>query len=333
LFGRSWALPFGIAPTGYGGMFWPRGDHEHFAAARAAKIPFVLSGASVAGIEEVARAGADGLWFQLYPARERRVTDDIIARAAAAGIETLVVTVDLPVAAKRERDIRNGFGLDMRLDARRLVDVLSHPRWTWDWLAGGGLPVMTTWARYAPAGASAKEVAAFLDAQVYAPQTWADLERTRALWKGRLVVKGVQHPDDARRALRLGCDGIIVSNHGGRQLDRGPTPLETLPGVRAAVGRSVAVMLDGGVRRGGDVAAALCLGADFVFLGRASLYGLAAGGRAGVARAIAILADELSRVMAQIGRVATAELGPDALWPAAGPAGAATASASSAPSR
>jgi L-lactate dehydrogenase (cytochrome)/(S)-mandelate dehydrogenase len=313
LFGREYGVPFGVAPMGNAGLFRPGADIAMARAAAAANAPFILSGATIATIEEAGAAAPGHVWLQIYPARDAAITRDFIARAAAAGIETLVVTVDLPLAAKRERDIRNGFGLPLSLDARKIIDVLRHPAWLRDWLRQGGMPKMGAWAAYAPKGASGQQVALFMRSQFYPTHTWADLDSYRRLWKGKLVVKGLQHPDDARRAMAAGCDGIIVSNHGGRQFDRAPTPLATLPAIKAAVGDKLAVMLDGGVRRGADIVVALAAGADFVFCGRAILYGVVAGGLAGASRSFEILRDELDRTLGQIGRVTIDELDCEAL--------------------
>jgi (S)-mandelate dehydrogenase len=313
LFGRDYALPFGVAPMGNAGLFRPGADIAMAQAAKAAGAPFILSGATNATIEQAAAAAPGAVWVQIYPARDAGITRDFIARAAAAGVETLVVTVDLPIAAKRERDIRNGFGLPLRLDAAKILDAARHPGWTLDWLRQGGMPKMGAWAAYAGKDASGEEVAAFMTSQFYPVHTWADLDAYRALWKGKLVIKGLQHPADAKRAMAAGCDGIIVSNHGGRQFDRAPTPLATLPAIKAALEGKIAVMLDGGVRRGADVVVALASGADFVFCGRAILYGVAAGGLAGASRSFDILRDELDRTMGQIGRLRIDELDRDAL--------------------
>ena len=313
LLGRDYALPFGVAPMGNAGMFWTGADLLMAQAAQQANAPFILSGATIATIEEAAATAPDHVWLQLYPARDVAITQDFIARAQAVGIETLVVTVDLPLPAKRERDIRNGFALPIRYDFGKVVDAALHPAWTLQWLRAGGMPKMGAWAAYAPKGASGEEVAAFMVSQFFPTHTWADLDLYRRLWKGKLVVKGLQHPDDARRAVAAGCDGIIVSNHGGRQFDRAPTPLSTLPAIKAAVGDKAAVLLDGGVRRGADIVVALASGADFVFCGRAILYGVAAAGLPGAGRAFDILRDELDRTMGQIGRVRIDELNSDAL--------------------
>jgi isopentenyl diphosphate isomerase/L-lactate dehydrogenase-like FMN-dependent dehydrogenase len=301
LFGRKYGIPFGVAPVGYAGLFWSGAELAMAEAARTVNAPFILSGSAVATIEETAKVAPDHTWFQLYPARDQAITHDLIARAGAASLGGLVLTVDLPIQAKRERDIRNGFSLPVRYNARNILDGLAHPAWTLQWLSQGGLPKMGSWAAYAGEGASAERVATLMRAQQHTPQSWSDFERYRSLWNGKLIIKGLQHPEDAVRALALGCDGIIVSNHGGRQFDRGPTPLASLPAIKAAVEGKIPVMIDGGVRRGADVLAALAHGADFVFCGRAILYGAAAAGLPGAMRGFEILADELSRTLGQIG--------------------------------
>jgi isopentenyl diphosphate isomerase/L-lactate dehydrogenase-like FMN-dependent dehydrogenase len=313
LFGRQYSVPFGVAPMGNGGLFRPGADIAMAQAAAAANAPFILSGATIATIEEAAAAAPGHVWLQIYPARDGAITRDFIARAGAAGIETLVVTVDLPLAAKRERDIRNGFALPIKYDLAKIVDAALHPEWTLRWLQTGGMPKMGAWAAYAGKDASGEQVAAFMRSQFYPTHTWADLDVYRSLWKGKLVIKGLQHPGDAQRALAAGCDGIIVSNHGGRQFDRAPTPLDTLPAIKAAVEGKIPVMLDGGIRRGADIVVALARGADFVFCGRAILYGVAAAGLAGASRSFEILRDEMDRTMGQIGRVSVAELDESAL--------------------
>jgi len=313
LYGRTYDLPFGVAPVGYAGLFWSGADLAMAEAARRVNAPFILSNSAVATIEEAAAIAPDHTWFQLYPARDQAVTNDLIARAGAASFGALVLTVDLPVQAKRERDIRNEFSLPIRYSARNIIDGATHPAWTLQWLRQGGLPKMGSWAAYAGKGASADEVAQFMRAQQFAPQSWTDFERYRSLWKGKLIIKGLQHPGDAARALALGCDGIIVSNHGGRQFDRGPTPLASLPAIKRAVEGKIPVMIDGGVRRGADILAALAHGADFVFCGRAILYGVAAAGLPGALRGFDILIDELKRTLGQIGLTRIADVSEDIL--------------------
>ena len=318
LLGRDYDRPFGISPTGYTGLLRPGGEFQMLRAADRANIPYVLSGVSVASLERIAAASPGRAWYQLYPARDLKVSRDIARRARDAGYPTLVLTADMPVEAKRERDIRNGFTLPLRYTPRLVWDGLSHPAWTLSYLRHGGLPPLGSWAEYAPPGATAAQVATFQFAQKYPTQTWADVDAYRALWPGKLVIKGLLHPQDAQRALDCGADGIIVSSHGGRQLDRALTPLEALPAIRRQVGRRLAIMLDGGVRRGSDIAIALALGADFVFAGRAILYGVIADGEAGANMAIDILTDELSRVMAQLGTNSIAQLDAGVLAPGSG---------------
>ena len=318
LWSRQYAAPFGIAPVGLTGLFRPQAERLLAEAAREAGLPYILSGVAIAGLEEIAKIAPGQVWFQLYAARQRSIALDMIRRAAAAGIEVLVLTVDLPVDARRERDLRNGFRFGVRFGPSLVLDGLTHPRWTLNFLRHGGLPSFDGWARYLGPDASAGAVGALVDAESYAPQTWADLELYRREWPGRLVVKGLLHADDARRALDCGVDGIIVSNHGGRQLERLPSVPEVLPAIVAAVGGRLKVMCDSGIRCGADIAVARCLGAEFVFTGRVPIYGVAAGGRAGAARALAILTEELDRAVGQIGVTANAGLSRERLlgpWP------------------
>lgn len=316
LFGQCQASAFGIGPTGLAGFARPGADLMLARAAAQAGIPFVLSGAGTASVEAVARAVQAPFWYQLYVSRDAAITADLIRRAREAGVETLMLTVDVPVHGKRERDIRNGFVPPVRPSPALLWDMLCHPRWLAG-IARHGLPRFENWAPYAGPGASATAIAAFFTSQIPFTQTWRDLESFRQRWPGRLVIKGILHPDDARRAVALGVDGIVVSNHGGRQLDCAPTAVEAFPALREAVGPGFTLMLDGGVRRGADVVRARALGADFVFLGRASLFGVAAGGEQGAAHAIDIIKREIDQTLAQTGSPQLAQLGPDCLAPPA----------------
>jgi L-lactate dehydrogenase (cytochrome)/(S)-mandelate dehydrogenase len=278
------------------------------------RIPFVLSTASNASLEEVARSAGSYVWFQLYGARTREISADMVRRARDAGVTTLMVTVDTPVGSKRERNMRNGFSRPLRMRLPILLEALLHPAWLVGYLASGGTPRFGNWAPYAPAGASNDAVAAFSTTQTPNRQTWNDLEVIRRLWPHKLVVKGVLHPEDGTRAVESGADGIIISNHGGRVLDRAPSTFEMFPFIRAAVGDRVTLMLDSGITRGSDIVAAFCMGAQFVFLGRAPLYGAAAGGIAGARRAIAILRNEIDIVLGQIGCPAPGGLGEQFLF-------------------
>ncbi len=313
LLGRTYASPIGISPTGVAGIFRRDAELMLAEAAAAANVPFVMSGASMVSIERVARINPADTWFQLYAANDPKISDDFLRRARDAGFGTLMLTVDTPVLPKRERDARNGFRLPPKLSPLDLLEALSHPAWVMDYFRRGGMPVMETWAPYAAPGADAAEVARFFRTQSPSIQTWRDLERFRRVWPGKLVVKGIMRPSDAVRCVEHGIDGIVISNHGGKALDRAPASIEILPAIKAAVGGRLAVMLDSGVRRGSDVIVARCLGADFVFVGRATLYGVAAAGRAGATRALDILRDEIDINLGLIGCPRFAELGPDFL--------------------
>ena len=282
-----------------------------------------MSGASNNSIEAAARVAPNNAWYQLYAAREATVREDLIRRTADAGLGALVLTVDVPVGSKRERNIRNGFanvrgGLFQALSLKPsiLAEALTHPGWIVEYLRhGGGTPMLQNWQPYAPNGANAEAVYNFSRSLMpFNAQTWRDLETYRRLFPRALVVKGVMNPADALRAAEIGCDGIIVSNHGGRQLDQAPASLDVLPAIKEAVGDKLTVMLDSGVRRGADILIALCLGAKFVFMGRPTLYGAAAGGIPGVNKAISILSGEIDLVMGQIGCPSLDQLGPDFLW-------------------
>jgi (S)-mandelate dehydrogenase len=319
LFGHDYASPFGIAPTGLAALFRADADLILARAAAAANIPFIMSGASTASIEAAAELAPAHTWYQLYAARERKISEDMIRRASDAGLSTLVLTVDVPVSSKRERNMRNGFELPLRLKWSKSLEALMHPLWIAGYLRRG-IPRFDNWAAYAAPGANAKAIAAFVAKQIPCSVTWRDLENFRRLWPRHLVVKGIMHPDDAVRAAQIGIDGIMVSNHGGRQLDQAPAALDMLPAICAAVGDKITVMLDSGVRRGADILTAFCLGARFVFVGRATLYGAAAGGLPGANKAIDILRKEIDLVMGQIGCPSLDRLGRGFLLQPAAPA-------------
>ena len=324
IFGRTYKSPFGIAPTGGAGLFRRGADLMLAQAAADADIPYIMSGASTDTIEAAAKVAPRNAWYQLYAARDPKISDDLVRRTADAGLDALVLTVDVPVGSKRERNIRNGFanirgatwwGAAMSLKLPILAEALKHPAWVLEYVRHGGTPASGNWRPYAPAGASGAEVVEFQRSQVPAhAQTWRDLERYRKLFPRNLIVKGIMSPADAVRCAEVGCEGVIVSNHGGRQLDQAPAPLDVLPAVKAAVGDRMTVMLDSGVRRGADILIALCLGAQFVFFGRPTLYGAVAGGLPGVKKAVDIFRGEIDLVMGQIGCQRLDQLGPDFLW-------------------
>ncbi len=312
LFGRAYSSAYGIAPTGGVGNYRWGGDMMLARAARDADIPFIMSGASNASMEEMAREAPEHGWYQLYTARDRSISEDMIRRADALGIPALVVTVDVPVGSNRERNRRNGFGRPLKLSFGTKLDALRRPLWMKDYLRNG-LAMCENWQPYAPPGSNADAVGEFMATQLPTSLTWKDIEKYRKLWQRPLVLKGVMRADDARRAADLGVDGLIVSNHGARQLDRAPSALDVLPAIDAAVGDRMTLMLDGGIRRGADVLIALASGAKFVFMGRPTLYGAVAGGQKGVSKAVSIVHDEINRVMAQVGCASLRELGPDFL--------------------
>jgi (S)-mandelate dehydrogenase len=323
VFGRTYSSPFGISPTGSVGLYRREGEVMLAQAAAAANIPYIMSGASNASMEEAARVAPNNLWFQLYAAKDGNISDALIGRARDAGLGALVLTVDVPVHPKRERNFRNGFARvrgggvleALRLKPSIILEAMTHPAWVIDYMRHGGAPTLGNWAPHAGKGASTAEVIQFGRGQTPASaQTWRDLERYRRLFPRALVVKGILNPADALRAAEIGVDGIIVSNHGGRQLDQAPASLDVLPAISAALGDKVTVMLDSGVRRGADILIALCLGARFVFFGRPTLYGAVVGGVPGVNKVIDIFRHEIDLVMGQIGCPSLDQLGPDFLW-------------------
>jgi L-lactate dehydrogenase (cytochrome) len=313
LFGRSYASPFGISPMGLSALTAYRGDIALALAAQQADVPMVLSGTSLIPMEDVIRA-APGTWFQAYVPGDARRIDALIDRVAAAGFETLVVTVDTNVAANRENNIRTGFSTPLRPSLRLAYDGLIRPRWLFGTfgrtLWRHGMPHFEN--SFAERGAPILSSTVLRDFSARDHLNWAHLERIRSRWQGHLVIKGVLSSADARRAREVGVDGIIVSNHGGRQLDGAVSPLMVLPDIVAAVG-DLPVMLDGGIRRGTDVLIALALGARCVFVGRPFGYAAAIAGQAGVAHGIGLLRDEIDRNMAMLGIRQCNEMAPDML--------------------
>lgn len=309
LLGRAAQMPAIVGPTGLNGLDWRDGDLALARATAAAGLPFAMSTVCMSYIEDIAREASSGLWLQAYVFRERAITDRLLERAAAAGCDALILTSDFPVAGKRERDLRSGLLPKQRFTLATKLDMLRHPRWLAT--VATRRPRFVNVERELGAGRNVNE---FVGHDMFDPSLdWGDLARFREQWQGKLLLKGVLRADDAERAARLGVDGLILSNHGGRQLDAAISGMEALPEVVAAVGRQVAVMVDGGVRRGADIARAVALGAAGVMLGRAPLYGLAAGGEAGAAHALAILRDELDRTLALTGCRSVADLTPDLL--------------------
>jgi (S)-mandelate dehydrogenase len=298
-----------IAPTGFNGLLWPQGDLALARAAASAGIPFTLSTVSNYSLTKM-KGEVDGqVWFQLYPVKEQKAIDRLVDVAAEAGVETLVVTTDVPVFGAREWDQRN-YSAPMKLRLSRKLDVLAHPRWLWQVMVPKGAPRFENLVEFLPQGKQSALVGArYMGTQINAKLSWEDMERLRKRWKGKLVLKGVLCLEDARRSVDVGADGIVLSNHGGRQLDCCASGVELLPAVAGEVGDRLTVLVDGGFRRGADVLKAMALGAHGVMIGRAPLYGLAAGGEAGVTHALGILRTEMERTMLLLGCRSIGELG------------------------
>lgn len=309
--GDTSALPFGIAPTGFTRFMHAEGEDGGAAAAAAAGIPFTLSTMGTRSLEQVAEVsdavgnrlhGTPGTrWFQLYLWKDRQRSLDLIERATAAGFGTLLVTVDTPVAGNRLRDVRNGMTIPPRLSLKTVLDASHRPEWWFNFLTTDPLS-------FASLSTSAQDLPTIISSMFDPTLSIHDLEWIRSVWPGRLFVKGVLTAEDTRRSLDAGADGLVVSNHGGRQLDRAPVSLKALSEVRAEAGPDVEIILDSGILTGADIVAALALGADFTLIGRAYLYGLMAGGRQGVERAIELLAEETRVAMMLMGAASVADL-------------------------
>ncbi|QXT29378.1 alpha-hydroxy-acid oxidizing protein [Rothia dentocariosa] len=289
--GGTSAMPFGIAPTGFTRLMQTEGEIAGAGAAGAAGIPFTLSTLGTTSIEDVRAADPDGrLWFQLYVMREREISYGLVERAAKAGFDTLFFTVDTPVAGSRLRDKRNGFSIPPHLTMKTLLNAIPRPWWWFDFLT-------TPKLEFASLSSTGGTVGELLDNAMDPSINYEDLKIIREMWPGKIVIKGVQNLEDSKKLADLGVDGILLSNHGGRQLDRAPVPFHLLPKVVREVGNDVEVMVDTGIMNGADIVASMALGAKFTLIGRAYLYGLMAGGRRGVDRTIEILSDEVRRTM------------------------------------
>ena len=304
ILGGPSALPFGIAPTGFTRLMQTEGETAGASAAGAAGIPFTLSTLGTTSIEDVKAANPDGRnWFQLYVMREREISYELVTRAAAAGFDTLQFTVDTPVAGARLRDKRNGFSIPPQLSVGTILNAIPRPWWWIDFLT-------TPKLEFASLSTTGGTVGELLNAAMDPTISYDDLDIIRSLWPGKIVVKGVQNIEDSKRLIDRGVDGIILSNHGGRQLDRAPIPFHLLPEVVREVGNDATIMIDTGIMNGADIVAAIALGAKFTLIGRAYLYGLMAGGRHGVDRTIDILRTEIERTMKLLGVSTLTELEP-----------------------
>jgi L-lactate dehydrogenase (cytochrome) len=303
LFGIRQSVPLVVAPTGSAGLMWYEGEVELAKAAAAAGVPFGVSTQSITPIETIAEKSGARLWFQLYVMNDRTITDAIVDRAWAAGAEALALTVDTIVRPRREYNIRNGFGIPLRATWRGGLDVAMHPHWLWrvlgQYLRNGGMP---TFAHYPPEFRSKITREALSDRVGLAQDlTWADVRALRRRWQGRLIVKGVLRVDDAIRAADSGADGIVVSNHGGRNLDAAASTVDVLPQIVDAVGHRLTVLADGGVRRGSDVVKLMAMGAQSVLVGRSVLFGTAVAGAAGASHVLGLLQNEISTTLGFLG--------------------------------
>ncbi len=312
LYGKEHKMPIGIAPTGAAGMMWYKGELELARAARDAGVPFSLATGSITSMEEIAGEVGGTLWMQLYMWADRKLSHQLVKRASAAGFEALLVTVDGAVAGNREYNRRNGFSVPFKYNSRNTLDVLSHPRWMLGvlgrYIANGGMPERVNF----PDELKGKITTAYGGNKETRSDSlnWDDLKALRDIWPGKLLVKGLLHPDDAAKSVELGADGVIVSNHGGRNCDAAPAPIEVLPEIVKAVGDRTTIVFDSGIRRGSDVVKALALGAKMVLIGRSTLYGTAAAGYDGATRALNIYRGEISRGMANISCNKVSEIGP-----------------------
>ena len=307
LLGAPSALPVVVGPTGLNGLSWRDGDLALARAASKAGVPFAMSTVSMSLVEEIARDAPGRHWLQAYVFAERRITEAILGRARDAGFECAILTSDFPVTGKRERDLRTGLLPAQQFTLATKLDMLAHPRWLAT--VATRRPRFVNIERELPPGT---DVNAFVGHSMFDPTfCWDDVKRFRDRWPRKLLLKGVLRADDAERALGAGIDGLVLSNHGGRQLDGAISALDALSEVARVVGGRASILVDGGVRRGSDIAKAVALGAEGVLLGRAPVYGLAAGGEAGVAHALAILADELDRTLALTGCTSVSGLSQD----------------------
>lgn len=318
LFGQPVAMPIVIGPTGLNCAYWPDGDRCLARAAKAENVPFVMSTAATTGLDEVGEVAGPLRWFQLYMLQDRHLVEALLDRVAASGFTVLELTVDTAIAGRRNRDIRNGFSMPFRWTLPNLIDVACHPQWAVSMLRQG-TPTLKLFAEAVGTLPVGKTISEVMAQQISNSFTWRDLEWLRAHWQGKLVLKGVSSAPHVRQAMSLGIDGVVVSNHGGRQLDGCAASIERLPEIADAADGNCTVLIDSGFRSGTDIAKALALGADAVQLGRSMLYALAAGGEAGARQALRILAAELDQAMALSGATDPTGLKARASWVQAQP--------------
>jgi len=312
ILGQKVAAPLALAPIGLSGMQHGNGEILAAQAAYEAGIPYSLSTMSICSIEDVAEATGKPFWFQLYVIKDRDFSKDILSRAAEAKCSALVLTVDLQVLGQRHRDIKNGMTVPPEIRLANIIDVATKPAWVWSILKGKR-KTFGNLAGHVKGMDNVNSLAQWIGTQFDPALSWKDVEWIKNIWPGKLIIKGILDPEDARTAVKLGADAIVVSNHGGRQLDGAPSSISALPAVAQAVGSDTEVLFDGGIRTGADVMRAIALGARACLIGRAYVYGLGAGGKAGVTKAIDILKNELSVTMALTGNNRIADIGPQVI--------------------
>ncbi len=313
LFGQPLPVPIALAPTGFTRIADPQGELAVARAAARAGLPYTLSTLATRSIEEVASASSGRKWFQVYVWRDRGLVKEMVDRAAASRFEALMLTVDTAVFGRRERDVRRGFTLPPQVGPATLIDGMLHPAWVWDFVRADPIRFANVAGRDVGDGGTAVSLAEYTAAQFDPSVTWHDIDWLRSIWRGPIIIKGIQTVADAVLAADAGVDAIVLSNHGGRQLDSTPAPIDLVAPTVDAAGDRIAVLCDGGVRRGGDVVKALCRGATAVLIGRAYLYGLAAAGERGVDHVLGLFDADIRRTMALLGAATRADLQPDLL--------------------
>ena len=311
--GQKVSAPFALAPIGLCGMQYGDGEILSAQAAEEAEVPFILSTMSINSIEQVAEATTKPFWFQLYVIRDRGFSKDILSRAAKAGCSALVLTVDLQVLGQRHRDIRNGMTVPPQIRIKNIIDMATKPEWVFSILKGKS-KTFGNLAGHVKGMDDVTSLAQWTNHQFDPALNWKDVDWIKKVWPGKLIIKGILDVEDAKTAVKLGADAIVVSNHGGRQLDGAPSSISALPAIAQAVGSDTEVLFDGGIRTGSDMLRALALGARACLIGRAYIYGLGAGGKAGVAKAIDILKKELSVAMALTGTTRVSDIGPQVIF-------------------
>lgn len=300
LLGTSYAAPFGIAPLGLSGIIWPDGARLLARTSHKSNIPFVLSTVATTSLEDIAQTAPDTAWFQLYVPNDRDINRSLVERAKNAGYDVLVVTVDVPALGRRDRDIRNGLAVPPKITLANIIQAATSPAWTLQTLRHG-MPKFHNLTPYVPPNTDLRSSASYVSALARGHVTPERLQEVRDLWPGKLLVKGVLNPQDIKTALSMGIDGIIVSNHGGRQIDAAPATAAIISEMRKTVGAGFPLLADSGIRSGLDIARMIASGADFVLLGRAFAYGVAAKGQIGADHAHHILTQELKNVLSQLG--------------------------------